>query len=253
MDHPQRVCLDIPNGAILIGSDAHIWPGPTSTAMRAFIKFSKELKPKAVILNGDVMDFPKISRHPRIGWEQLPEVRQELDAARVILDKIEKAAPRARKIWTLGNHDARFESLIANKAPEYKGVFGVHLKDHFPKWECGWSCWVNDVVVKHRFKGGDHAAFNNAVKSGRSIVTGHLHSAKVSPVTDFNGTRWGVDSGCLADVSAKPFIDYTEDNPLNWRSGFAVLTFKNGKLLPPELVHVWDCTTVVFRGEIIRV
>jgi hypothetical protein len=41
---------------------------------------------------------------------------------------------------------------------------------------------VNDsVMVKHRWKGGIHATHNNAVESGVSFCTGHLHSAKVTP------------------------------------------------------------------------
>jgi hypothetical protein len=77
----------------------------------------------------------------------------------------------------------------------------------------------------------------------------------VSPLTDRNGTRYGVDTGCLADPSEEAFIDYTEAGPLNWRSGFAVLKFVDGDLLPPELVTVYDKKPghVVFRGELIKV
>jgi hypothetical protein len=120
-------------------------------------------------------------------------------------------------------------------------------------WKPCWSTWINDdVVVKHRFKGGMHAPQNNTLWSGRTMVTGHLHSAKVQPITDYNGTRYGVDTGCLAETFGEQFRDYTEDNPRNWRSGFCVLTFKGGKLLQPELVLAWDERHVEFRGEVIR-
>jgi len=33
---------------------------------------------------------------------------------------------------------------------------------------------------------------------------------------------------------------YLEHNPVMWASGFAVLTYRNGVLLPPELVEVVD-------------
>src|SRR5262245_52206263 len=55
-EHPEYIQLKIKDGVVLIGSDAHLWPGPLSTAMRAFIKFCKDFKPKAVIMNGDVCD-----------------------------------------------------------------------------------------------------------------------------------------------------------------------------------------------------
>lgn len=255
VEHAARLHFDCLNGIVLIGSDAHIWPGPKTAAMRAFIKFAKELKPRVLILNGDVVDLPQVSRHPPIGWESHPTVADEIEAAQTILAEIEDAVPRNTKlVWTLGNHDGRFETRLATVAPEYARLHGFHLKDYYPAWAACWAAWLNgDVVVKHRYKGGVHATHNNTVSSGKSMVTGHLHSSKVTPYSDYNGNRWGVDTGCLADPDAQAFLDYTEDNPKNWRAGFAVLTFKDGKLLPPELVHVWDKKSVTFRGEIVAV
>ena len=82
------------------------------------------------------------------------------------------------------------------------------------------------------------------------MVTGHLHSARVSPFTDYNGTRYGVDTGCVAEPDHKAFIDYTEDSPKNWRSATAFFTFKDGNLMMPELVTKWDDKRVQFRGEL---
>lgn len=253
-EHPQRLSVNVQNGIVLVGSDAHLWPGDESLITRAFIKFCKELKPQAVILNGDVMDFPNVSRHPPIGWETIPHVQDEVEHAQEILSRIEKATFKARKIWTLGNHDARFETRLATVAPEYGRVHGVHLRDHFPNWEPCWSIWVNDdTVIKHRFKGGVHAVYNNAVFSGKNIITGHLHSAKVTPFTDYNGTRYGVDTGCMAHCGARQFVDYTEDSPKNWVSAFCILTFVDGQLLWPELVSAFDDTRVQFRGKLITI
>lgn len=252
--HPQRVELEIENGHVLVGSDAHIWPGPKSTAIRAFIKFCKDVKPKAVILNGDVLDFPQISRHAPIGWEKHPTVQQEIEAAQDVLAEIEQAAFKAHKVWTLGNHDSRFETRLATQAPEFAKVAGIHLRDHFPSWSPGWSCWINgNTVIKHRFKGGIHATHNNTMWAGMHIITGHLHSAKVTPFTDYNGTRYGVDTGCLADIYATPFTDYLEDGPRNWRSAFGLLTFHKGRLLMPELILAYDERHVQWRGEVIKV
>jgi hypothetical protein len=107
----------------------------------------------------------------------------------------------------------------------------------------------DDAVVKHRFKSGVHAPHNNTMWAGRTIVTGHLHSQKIYPLSDYNGTRWGVDAGTMADPYGPQFYNYTELNPLNWRSGFAMLTFVKGKLLMPELIWVSGPGTVQFRGK----
>lgn len=253
--HPARIQLEIKNGIVIIGSDAHYWPGEPSTAHRAFVSFVKEQTPAIVCMNGDVIDATSISRFPPIGWEERPSLVDEIETAQDRLDEIAKACTKkTHKVWTLGNHDGRFERRLATVAPEYAKLHGVHLKDHFPVWEPCWDMWINDdVAVKHRFKGGVHAPWNNTIYAGKTMVTGHLHSAKVVPFSDYRGTRYGVDTGCLADVSAKAFQDYTENSPLNWRSGFGVLTFINGQLMLPELVLVWDDSHVQFRGKVIRV
>lgn len=255
--YPQRKQIRVDNGIVLIASDLHYWPKNVTTGHRAFVKFAYEMKPKVVVVNGDVTDFARISRHAPIGWENRPTVAEEINEAKARLAEIWQASPEARHVWTLGNHDARFETNLATHAPEYAKVHGVHLRDHFPDWEPAWTLWINDkhggLVVKHRFKGGLHGAFNNAVYAGRSIATGHDHMLKVEPFTDYNGTRWGIDSGLLAEPYGPQFVDYTEDNPKNWRSGFIVLTFHKGKLLWPEIVAVHKKGVVDFRGQLIQV
>jgi hypothetical protein len=254
-EHPGRVCIDVQDGIVLVGGDGHYWPGPASTAHRAFVAFCKKLKPQVVVMNGDAFDGAKISRHPPIGWENRPDVVDELAAVQRRLGEIEMAAPKARKVWPLGNHDARFETRLATVAPEYARIHGFHLKDHLPNWESCWSCWVNgEVVIKHRGpKGGVHAVHNNTMAAGKTMVTNHLHSLKVTPYTDYNDTRYGVDCGTLADPNGPQFLDYSEDNFKNHRSGFVCLTFRGGVLMWPEVVAVVDSETVQFRGELIKV
>lgn len=252
--HDAAKYLEIENGTVIVGSDFHYWPGIVTTAHRAFVGFIKALKPKAVILNGDVLDGATISRFPPIGWTDAdkPSLISEMETCQERLTEIEDACSvGCYKLWTLGNHDGRFESKLALTAPQFVKLHGMHLKDHFPSWKTAWAGFINnDVVVKHRYKGGIHATHNNTVNSGKTIVTGHLHSLKVTPFSDYNGVRWGVDTGTVAECYGPQTVDYTELNPVNWRSGFAVLTFRNGKLLWPELVHVVGEGLVDFRGDL---
>jgi hypothetical protein len=256
---PGRVPYDIKSGVVIIGSDFHIWPGAESTCLRAFKKFVADLKPAAVILNGDVMDFPRISRHPQ-SWESAPDPQEEIEAVQDHLNDIVKACKRGtQKFWTLGNHDARLESLYANSTPQMRGMKGVHLHDHFSGvWQRAMSCFINEGVeggatmVKHRYKGGMNATRANALNAGVSVVTGHLHCQNVRPVSDYGRyDRYGVDTGCVADKDHRAF-SYTEDSPLDWRSGFAILTYRDGRLLYPELVTKWDDKHVQFRGKLIK-
>lgn len=252
------VTWGLSDGVILVGSDAHIWPGALTVAQRAFLYFAKHFDPTpaGIVANGDFFDGARISRFPAMGFLETgkPSVKQELDAVKDYMTALEENKRGAKLFWPLGNHDLRYEAKLAAMVPEYEGIGGFHLKDHFPLWTPCWRLDVNDdLVIKHRLANGIHAVYNNTLRSGRSMVTGHLHSLKVTPWTDYNGTRYGVDSGCLADTDGAQTVHYTEAGPVNWRSGFVVLTIRDGRLLMPEMAQRWDDDHVEFRGQLIRV
>jgi hypothetical protein len=188
-------------------------------------------------------------------WESRPNVKQELEAVQDRMAELADAAGGAKLHWNWGNHDMRFDTKLSSMVPEFEGVFGFSLKDHFPRWKFSMSLMVNDhTMIKHRWHNGVHAAWNNVLKSGVSIATGHLHALQVRPYTDYNGTRYAVDTGTLAHP-AGPQFRYSEDTPANHRSGLAVLTFYRGRLMPPELIEVVDEDEglVSFRGQVIKV
>jgi predicted phosphodiesterase len=251
-DSTMRVRLD--DGVIIVGSDCHYWPGPVTTAHRGMVRLIDKLKPHYVVLNGDLFDGATNSRYSRIGWQQRPTVKQELETVQDRLADIEAVAGNARCIRTLGNHDLRFDSLLASQAPEYEGVFGMALSDHLPRWKACWAMNVNDhTVIKHRIKNGIHATWGNTSDAQINTITGHLHNLRVTPRTTMSplngGVLYGVDTGTMADIWG-PQFGYLEDGPRNWRSGFAVLTFMHSYLMPPELAQVVQEGLLYFRGKL---
>ena len=257
--HNVRRGITLEKGKILVFSDAHFYPDDETTAFRALIEAIKEFKPDVIVCNGDAMDNTSNSRHAPINWHKAPTVVEELQAVQHYLGEIESASTfKSNLIWTLGNHDSRFEQYLINQTPQYGGVFGTSLKDHFPNWKSCWSYFINnDTQIKHRWKGGKYGGANNALHSGINFVTGHTHVLSVDPYTDHspnyqNGTRYGVQTGTLANPKGNQFIDYCEDNPVNWRSGFVMLTWHQSQLLMPEMIQVWDEEEgqVQFRGKV---
>ena len=238
----------VENGHVVIFSDAHFWPGSRTVANEALLKVIKTLKPARIIANGDIFDGARISRHDPHGWGQPPSVKEELDVCQERMHEIALAAKRGTPLdWNIGNHDQRFDRALAINAGQYDGVL-ERLSDKFPEWEMAWSLRLNgSVMVKHRQANGIHATYNNTLKGGLSMVTGHLHRLAVTPWADYTGRRWGVDTGTLSDPLG-PQFEYLENNATPWCSGFAVLTFKDGRLLPPELCEVID-GVAYFRGE----
>ena len=251
-DHLSRANATLQDGVIMVASDCHYWNIEPSTAHKAFVKLCKQLKPNIVVMNGDVFDGATNSRHPKAHWETVkpPTVKQEIEVVADRLDEIQKASTAARHVWTLGNHDQRFEARLANTVPEYEGVAGFSLKDHFPSWHHAMSLMVNDnLMIKHRtMKGGVHATWNNVLHSGSiHIVTGHLHRLQATIFSNYRGSFFGVDTGTLADVDAD-HMSYGEDNSLNHASGFAVLTLVDGDLIYPEFCYVRN-DVAYFRGK----
>jgi hypothetical protein len=247
--YQRQIDLEIDTGCAIAFSDAHWWPNQQRTvANEALLILIKALKPRVMFANGDLFDGAGVSRHAPLGWAELPSVKEELEACQDRLGEIEDVLPKGcRKIWNVGNHDARFDRALCANAREFEGVVS-RLDDKFDRWDFAWSTMVNNnLMVKHRYHNGIHATYNNALKSGRSIVTGHLHRLAVTPWADYNGRRYGVDTGTLANPHG-PQFDYAENNPSPHTSGFAVLSFKDGLLLPPELVEVIN-EKAYFRGQ----
>jgi len=251
-DYLQRVPIDGFTGTCIVFSDAHFWPNRSKTlAHQALLEIIKETKPKLIVANGDVFDGARLSRFPRNGWEYQPKVKDELDVAREHMDEIRHAYRGAQLARTIGNHDIRFDRWLATNASELEQVSGARLADHLLAWKECLSVAVNGTtMIKHRIFGGVHSGYRNTLNAGWTTVTGHTHLLEAKPWVDYNGIRWGVSTGALADVDG-PQFSYTEDSPKPWCSGFAVLTFdKDGRLMEPELCRVMY-GAAYFRGEVV--
>ena len=244
---------ELHDGVVLVASDAHYWPGIVTPGHEAFCKLAKQLKPAMVVLNGDILDGARISRHARIMWEKQPELKDEIHTVQDRCAEIERAAQGAKLIRTIGNHDSRFENYLSGRAGEFEEMVGTTLLDYLPRWEAGWALHLNReedgwVCIRHRpVGGGIHSSYNSTLKAGVSYIHGHLHKLQVTPWADYRGRRYGVDTGTLAEPYG-PQFNYTEAGPVNWASGFAVLTFVGGKMLQPELCVV-EHGKAWFRGK----
>lgn len=246
----KRHVIDGFSGVCVVFSDCHYWPGDKpSVAHRALVKVVKEIRPKLLIANGDVFDGARMSKYPPNGWEATPKPSDELDEVKERMGEVRHACLRAQCLRTIGNHDIRFDRYLAMNASEIEGVLGTRLEDHLPAWKECMSIFINGhTMVKHRYTSGIHSTYNNTLRSGTNIVTGHTHLLEVKPWSDYRGRRYGVSTGAIADVDGDQFA-YTEDNPTPWCSGFAVLTFEpSGKLLYPELCEVIN-GVAYFRGK----
>jgi hypothetical protein len=241
------------DGVIVVFTDAHIHPGVQTTAQRALLKLLPKIKPDIVVDNGDSFDGGQISRHDRIGWDRRPTVQEELQANGEFHDAVRRAAKGAKFFWNWGNHDMRYPTRLAAQVPEFMGVAGMRLEDHFPEWHFGICLTINPedrcpLLIKHRYRGGDHADWNNTMRAGIHIGTGHDHQMGARRFADKRGVRWGMRFGTLSDADL-PIFDYQEANPSQQVSGFGVLKYKNSRLMCPQFCEVIADGRVEYMGE----
>ena len=235
---------------VIIFSDPHWWPNlPVTPAHSFLLHLINELKPKVIINDGDFLDGAKISNHAACqGWMGLPDLVDELEQCKTYMDEIKKLSPRAIRIVNKGNHDSRFENYIINKAIELRDIKGTRLSDHFKGWEFHTSTILNDCFIwKHRWHGGIHAAYNNVLKGGMGIGTGHTHRLLTRHWNNYAGYKEGVEAGTLADPYGPQFY-YCEDTSRDWVQGFVVQTV-DGSNVTTELVRVQQNGKICFRGE----
>jgi len=251
--YPTRQDVTLQDGVAVVFSDRHYWPGDGITpAEAALLTLLPRLNPDLLICNGDVYDGAAQSRHAPLGWERKPDVRDELGAVQGGMARIAAAAPQARKLRTVGNHDRRFDYRLAQVAPDYRGIAGTRLSDHLPDWPESWAAHVNaggpgHTVIKHKLRQGVTAGRNNGLAAGTHIVTAHTHALDVTCLEDYRGRRYSVQTGMLGDPNS-PAFEYGEDAPIKGRPGFVVLTWQSGLLLPPEVCEVDDAGVAWFRG-----
>lgn len=250
-EYNRRVFVEVKDALIVIGSDAHYHPyWGQSTAHRAMLMLPDIIKPTHIILNGDIPDFPQVTHHRPIAWKKVPTMDEELAEVDLRVGEIESAYAGCERYWNWGNHCIRHDNRLAEKIPEYRDRPGMKLPHHYPKWRFQNTLRFNEyeLEVKHRFKGGMYATRNNVINAGISMCVGHDHNRQSYRFRNARGTCYGFDPGCMAELF-NPSFEYQECNTYNHASGLAVVTFINGKMMPPELVEIDEPGKAWFRGR----
>ena len=170
-----------------------------------FIKFLTKIRKKhncgRVVMLGDLVDWSAISYHEKD--VSLPSPVEEYKAAMKQVRQLHKAFPKADIL--VGNHDV----LPYRKATTI-GIPEEALKSFKDLWKLdGWTVHprfhdliIDGVVYRHgdKCKGGQMAAYKNAIAEFSSLVQGHLH-AQAGVVYHANQDEcvFGMQVGCGVD------------------------------------------------------
>lgn len=250
LEFVRRRPFEIEDGQVVFFSDPHWLPDHSPIAQDALLNVIRDIKPALVICGGDAADGDTISRwDPTRGHHKRFSVREEMECVRdnfAAIDRLIKKTPRA---WILGNHDVRLSRFIAVKAPELLDMPMTRLEDWVPHWPLSWTVEINPgrpgmTVIRHRNQAG--MLHLQAQKAGTHYIHGHLHRLNVHTLPTFNGYRYSIDGGSLADPESEGF-DYAEGN-IPHCQGFIVLTYVAGELMPPDVCAIIN-GRARFRGE----
>lgn len=217
--------------SILLLSDIHI-PYHDIKAVTAAMDYGKENQVDCVFINGDLIDFHRISRHETDPRKR--STKEEFEATDEFLQKLRDEFPEMPIYWLKGNHCNRWEKYLQLKAPEIWDDSYFLLEERLGLNQKKITM-INDnrlvmagkLLITHGHllvkSGGIKPAKRAFEKAGQSVIMGHLHTRdyyrKNNAIRTGMGEAW--ITGCLCEQSP----DY---NPINdGQHGFAHLKIVN--------------------------
>lgn len=237
--------------AVVLG-DLHI-PDHDPKAVALAEKFIGEIKPDAVILNGDILETKAVSKWPRNPAEEAVEnLQREIDLTSDWLTRICDLAPQAKITYIEGNHEFRLKSYLYANAKALAHLRGVSMPELLglpdldiryvhskgAKWTDNYIRW-GDLLIGHfdvTSKNAGAAALKLLDKYGISLIQGHTHKvASVHAKGLLSGLIGGWEIGCLCRLEPD-FMAMA-----NWSHGFAVVHKEvGGRYFQVEPVGIVD-------------
>jgi hypothetical protein len=244
----------------VVANDIHI-PNHNKKAVSCLLKAIAQIRPNGVTLNGDIGDWGTFSRHtrfspPKCHWTDsqfYDASAREYDQLNEFLDRVQLAAPRARKRMEFGNHELWVEDFIRESPRTRRDLFG--LEKRLALTTRGYDLYkYNDFMklgklrVTHGMYTGAAHAKKHVEAMGTSILYGHLHDIQVhSKVTPENISHMGWCNGCLCNMNP----DYLRNRPQNWNHGFAIVYVWPNGAFQCDVIRINDGKCIVAGQEII--
>ena len=221
--------------------DLHI-PYHDPFAWALFLEIVKVVKPTAININGDAIDFFQLSK-----WDKDPEqvkdgtLQENLDQWRHMIKEMQSAAPKKCKYKYLpGNHEGWLRRYLMRN-PELYGIRALELTSLMSLDELGIEYQEEEIeviagklILKHGEVVRKESAFSVKGELEReryaiSIIMNHVHRMGTFYVRTRNGLVKGHENGCLCQLNPK-YMKFP-----NWQQGCTMTTHYGG-----ELFHVED-------------
>lgn len=214
--------------------DAHR-PFHDHNAYSLMMSILQSLPISQIILGGDFADCYNINLHGKnLNIEETLE--EEVEDVISSLAEFNIIFPKAKKIFIVGNHEARLERYITNNCPELFGVttieklfFLQQYKFTMIPYTPSQSYYVENIAVRHEPIGnGINCAQATISKSGESIIFGHTHRIQRTFSTTLGGKQIQAISGGWLGNKNHPAFSYVK-NHHNWQMGFVLVYEDRGE------------------------
>src|SRR5690606_24412149 len=232
---------------VLFVPDAH-HPFADMKAWRLLLKVGKALKPKHLVVLGDLADFYAVSSHSK-DPSRKALLREEVEFVRARLDELD-ALGASTKLFIEGNHENRLARYLADKAPE---LFDLVSPEGLLQLKArGWkftpykhSDRLGKLWITHDVgTAGRYATYRALDTFQHSSITAHTH--RMGYVVEGNAAgeqKLSASLGWLGDVTQIGYMH--RFNALkNWALGFGV-----GYLDPRTKVVYTDPVPIVKGGK----
>jgi len=197
-----------------------------STAVDMVVKFIREQRPGRIHLLGDLCDCWILSRFDKDPTRRL-NLQEELDAVRDWLAELRDAAPRAKIIYSEGNHEYRLRKYLMSEAKALAGLRALTLEKllDLDKLKIRWQPQDRPYRIGHLlFTHGQLISRWSAMSAKRHyerfgccVIHGHTHRLGAFYHTDIDDCYGAWEAGCLSTLTP----DYV--TAPDWQNGFAVI------------------------------
>jgi hypothetical protein len=236
-------------------------------AMRVLVDFLAWAQPDLNVFNGDIHDFEPFSTHKKFPGHFDMTAAEEVDfCVENIYSPCQSAAPNARHVWVMGNHDYRYVRYVADNGPELAGFDSMNIIDQFRLRELGidlvcrsnflaptvkmrkrdvaenWMIVEGCMVFTHGVFTSKNADEQHWKRFGMSGTNGHLHTPSMSFFSmDSTGPCCWTTSPMMAGHAVGR--DYVS-MPSLWHMGFVYGTInKRTKEVQQNIITVGESAT----------
>lgn len=217
---------------------------------KAFCGYLKDYQPDVLVILGDFLDLPSISRFTDVP-DVAATIKNTLRVAGQVLEDYHNTTLKVRQTFYLsGNHEQRFPNYLLKNAPELyehldlPSLLGLH--NYGIQWVPGdWPQSQLQLTPKltatHGWivrKASGASALATLEHLSRSVIVGHTHRMGMVFRTQ-HGPRGklsihtGVEIGTMCTISGG--LGYAVEP--NWQNGFCSLTiYRDGTFSTPRLI-----------------